>query len=151
MIKYRFLLITICLLLAGTGNAQFMFPGMYPGMMPGYGAMTDSGKTQINIPQNNPGVKPDQPITPPQDQEDEENDGEDKKNELELKKMNLKTQRLKLEQELSYLKSKDPDLLTPEEKEVIRIQTENLKMIALQERSIIQEQQRELEKLKNKN
>ena len=150
MIKYRFLLITICLLLAGTGNAQFMFPGMYPGMMPGYGAMTDSGKTQINIPQNNPGVKPDQPIPPPQDQEDEENDGEDKKNELELKKMNLKTQRLKLEQELSYLKSKDPDLLTPEEKEVIRIQTENLKMIALQERSIIQEQQRELEKLKNK-
>jgi protein involved in polysaccharide export with SLBB domain len=64
--------------------------------------------------------------------------------------MNLRSQRMKLEQELAYLKSKDPDLLTPEEKEVIRIQTENLKMIALQERTIIEEQQRELEKFRNK-
>lgn len=128
---------------------QFVFPGMLPGMMPGYSGYTDTSK-----PQNQP-----QPQTPKpaqtdnqgnEDNEDEEVDPEEKKNELEVKKMNLKTQRMKLEQELAYLKAKDPDLLTPEEKEVIRIQTENLKMIALQERSIIEEQQRELEKFKNK-
>jgi protein involved in polysaccharide export with SLBB domain len=130
-------------------QAQFMFPGMLPGMMPGYGGYTDSTR-----PQNQPMPQMPKPSqTDNQDNgsdEDEEVDPEEKKNELEIKKMNLKSQRMKLEQELAYLKSKDPDLLTPEEKEVIRIQTENLKMIALQERSIIEEQQRELEKFKNK-
>lgn len=132
-------------------SAQFLFPGMLPGLMPGYGGNTDTTRPrnqapQVPIPQtgnagNQDGANNDN---------DDEADPEEKKNELEVKKMNLKSQRMKLEQELAYLKSKDPDLLTVEEKEVIRIQTENLKMIAMQERAIIEEQQRDMEKYRNK-
>jgi polysaccharide export outer membrane protein len=148
------LIFGLILLVLGVGSlqAQFLFPGMLPGMMPGFG----SGSADTSRPRNQaPQVPQPQPgnagnLNDADNGDEEETDPEDKRNELEVKKMNLKSQRIKLEQELAYLKSKDPDLLTAEEKEVIRIQTENLKMIALQERAIIEEQQRDMEKYRNK-
>lgn len=150
--KKRIILALILFFLGAKSlQAQFLFPGMLPGMMPGFG----SGSADTSRPRNQaPQAPQPQPGNPDVDNDadnaDDETDPEEKRNELEVKKMNLKSQRMKLEQELAYLKSKDPDLLTAEEKEVIRIQTENLKMIALQERAIIEEQQRDMEKYRNK-
>lgn len=145
MKKRKLIVLILFILGAGNAGAQFTFP-MMPGMMPRMSAPSDTTKPQIQSPQGN---QPAQPV----DGDNEDGEGtnpNEKKNELELKKMNLKSQRLKLEQELANLKSKYPDTLTAEEKEVFRIQTENLKMIALQERAIIEEQQRDLEKYRNK-
>ena len=146
------ILLGIVLTVFGLGKlqGQFMFPGMLPGMMPGYGGYVDTTKPKNQVTPQGPQPAKSGDVDEQQNEDGDEIDPEEKKNELELKKMNLKSQRLKLEQELAYLKSKDPDLLTAEEKEVIRIQTENLKMIALQERAIIEEQQREMDKYRNK-
>ncbi len=146
--KKSLILCLVAVVFSARVSAQFFFPGM-PGMM-GMNIDTNAIKNSNN--NVNGGTNQAPPMLTPMPKMDPEKpiDSTDIKSELELRRMNLMSQRIKLERELSYLKQKDPSTLTPEEKDVMKVQTENLKMVAMQEKQILEEQQRELDKLKSK-
>ncbi|MBS3915107.1 MAG: SLBB domain-containing protein [Bacteroidetes bacterium] len=115
----------ICLVFQGL-KSQFIFPGL-----------TDSSSQSMNpFALDTPQIKKQIQEIPQQKQVSK--DSEVIVNEAEIKKLEVQAQRLKLEKEINDLKQKTE--LSPEEKELLRIKTDNLRIVALKERILLEEE-----------
>lgn len=142
ILKYAAMLFLSCSI--GIVQAQFMpFPGMgMMGMqMPGLtNTPSDSGQAKkTNQPQPDAGANA-QPGEKPKSKTEQAIDTMDqtvKKDELTLKRMNITASRLRVEKELDELKGKDN--LTEIDQELIRIKSENLKLLYEREKAMLAE------------
>jgi polysaccharide export outer membrane protein len=142
ILKYAAMVFLSCSI--GIVQAQFMpFPGM--GMMgmqvPGLtNTPTDSAQAKkATQPQQEAGANA-QPGEKPKTKTEQAIDTMDqtvKKDELTLKRMNITASRLRVEKELDELKGKDN--LTEIDQELIRIKSENLKLLYEREKAMLAE------------
>lgn len=135
MKKSLLLLIT---LISGSAylKAQILFPGMTDSTLLNQDIDTADLRRLKKSPEDS---NTDQPAVP--------EDTTGKQQELEVKRLNLVAQRIRLEKEIAELQGKSPENMTPEEKELLKIKSQNLRLTALQEQMLLEEQYRELMRL----
>lgn len=134
MKKILFALLPVCLM-SLNAQGQIMFPGMFDSSM--LGLDTDTLVKKVNKPAEDQPA-PAEPVP---------SDSASMQNSLEVKRLELVAQRLKLEKEIAELGGKDPARMTPEEKELLRIKNQNLRLVALQEQMVLEEQYQEVLRL----
>lgn len=138
----RILPLLVFVLLASDAKSQFGFPGM------GFG---DTASNPYNFDNGNdtPSTKP-TVIVQTTENKPEKRDTVSEEAEIKVRRLNLEAQRIKLEREIAELNGRDKETLTAEEIELLRIKSQNLKLISMQEQLLLEEQYRELRNLTTK-
>lgn len=132
--KKILVLTALVTLISVHSRAQFVFPGMMGG---------DSSDLVSQIMgTDTPDLKKTEPADDAEAVKVEEK-AEDP-DEIAVKKMELEAQRLRLQQEIASLKGKG--VLTKEEEEVLKLKNENLKIVALQERILLEQELQQMQK-----
>lgn len=122
------------MLFIGTTDAQFVFPTLT-------GDSANLAQQILGI--DSPDVQNQLPNQPQKvKNEPKKEDPTVEQNTIEVKKLELEAQRIKLEREIAELKGKTN--LTDSEKELLKLKNENLKLIALKEKVLLQKEYDEM-------